>query len=75
MNRGRVSFLLIVLILFSLQLFGGEIRYNTDQKEFQLFNNSSNKILNYIVLHSGESIELQTIEVDSVTVYSRILGE
>ena len=56
-------------------LWGGEIRFNGEQQEIQLFNSSNNKIMNYIIVEPQEKVRFQAIGVDSLVVYSRILGK
>ena len=75
MKRWTTVIPIILTLFFCANLFGGEIRINGDHDEIQLFNSSNNKILNYVLLASGESLEFKTIAVDSIIIYSRIMGD
>jgi hypothetical protein len=73
MNK-KISFFTFILILLHLHLFSGEIRLNADQDEIQLFNSNNNKILSYMIVKPAEKIVFSTVDVDTLIVYSRILG-
>jgi len=72
----KISRILLVVIIAAIgMLSAGEIRFNGVQKDFQLFSNGSKKIMNYILLNPGEKLMFQTIDVDSLTIYSRIIDD
>jgi hypothetical protein len=75
MNCKLAPIILVVLVIMSSTLSGGEIRFSSSPQEIQLFNSSNNKIMNYIVVKPQEKIRFQAIGVDSLIIYSRISGE
>jgi len=72
--KKKISVFIVVLILLHLHLFPGEIRLNADQEEIQLFNSKNNKILSYMIVKPADKINFSTVDVDTLIVYSRILG-
>ncbi|KQC07879.1 MAG: hypothetical protein APR54_00600 [Candidatus Cloacimonas sp. SDB] len=73
--KKKTGVLIVILIVLQLQLFSGEIRLNADEEEIQLFNSNTNKILSYMVVKPEEKINFSTVAVDTLIVYSRILGK
>ncbi len=73
MNKGQIAVIFVFIYLLAATLNCGEIRFTGEQQEIQLFNSDNNKIMNYIIVEPGGNVEFQTISVDSLMIYSRIM--
>ena len=66
-------FLFIALLAIMLSAFAAEINYNSEPKDFLIFNRRNSKLYNYIILKPSENISCALLNVDTLNVYSRTI--
>ncbi len=64
---------IVFLLLFTLSLFAAKIEIENGTEDFLFFNKKNSKIYTYVLLNSGESFKCNTVQIDSLEVYSRLI--
>ncbi|RLC58167.1 MAG: hypothetical protein DRH89_01735 [Candidatus Cloacimonadota bacterium] len=73
MFRMKKLLLSIALLGITLLAIAADIRYDSDPDEFLIYNRRNSKIYNYFLLKPAENISCTLVNVDSLTVYSRVV--
>ncbi|MBN1948930.1 MAG: hypothetical protein JW784_04230 [Candidatus Cloacimonetes bacterium] len=67
--------LIFVLFLFLTNLIAGELVQEGNNQKVRLFNKTNGKILTYHEVRPGKNFQFSTVDVDTVTIYTRIIAE
>ena len=62
-----------IVFLFASSLFAAKIAIEDGTDNFLFFNKNNSKIYTYILLNSGESFKCNTLQIDSLEIYSRLV--
>ena len=62
-----------IVFLFASSLFAAKIVIEDGTDNFLFFNKNNSKIYTYILLNSGESFKCNTVQIDSLEIYSRLV--
>lgn len=62
-----------IVFLFASSLFAAKIAIEDGTDNFLFFNKNNSKIYTYILLNSGESFKCNTVQIDSLEIYSRLV--
>ncbi|MCK4652867.1 MAG: hypothetical protein KAU01_00295 [Candidatus Cloacimonetes bacterium] len=71
----RIKLFSIFMFVFGLSFViqAGQIKYDREYKKFPIFNKKNGKIINYLILQPDEKITFNTIGIDTLMIFSRII--
>ncbi|MBC8415808.1 MAG: hypothetical protein ISS80_06980 [Candidatus Cloacimonetes bacterium] len=64
-----------IFILLPNLVFSSLIQFEKEYTKFKIYNKENDKIINYIYLKPGEKLKFKTIDVDTLTILSRVTIE